>query len=327
MKRSVLIGIICIVLASVCYGITPILTNTALNGGLPAEFVERIFGDDAPDFLTASEERAMANESVIGVGMGMACLLSALVCAASRRSAAVCGRQAWQLCLFGGGAFAATMLLISYAYRFVPAGMAIVLHFTYPIIVMLAMLLFFKERFTPIKLICVLAAVAGVALISGFGAASGGGSAIGVVIAVCSGITYAVYFLAGKNSAYAALNTNVSNIYITGSAFVICAIISALTGRFSLPSNAFLWCVLTLQAIIGYVVGLQLLIKGIRLLGSTTASALNTLEPVFASITSMLVFGEAMSPAKGAGIALVLAAAAASILTLNSAKGAPRENK
>lgn len=324
MKRSVLMGIICIVLASVCYGITPILTNTALNGGLPAEFVARLFPGGAPQFLIASEERALANESVIGIGMGMACLLSMLVCAASRRSAAVSGRQAGQLCLFGGGAFAATMLLISYAYRFIPAGMAIVLHFTYPIIVMIAMLLFFKERFTPIKLICVLAAIAGVALISDFSAASGTGSATGVIIALCSGVTYAIYFLAGKNSAYAALNTNVSNIYITGSAFVICMVISAFTGNFSLPSNAFLWCVLAFQAIIGYVIGLQLLIKGIQLLGSTTASALNTLEPVFASITSVVVFGEAMSPVKGAGIALVLAAAAASIFAANRDKGAAR---
>ena len=59
-----------------------------------------------------------------------------------------------------------------------------------------------------------------------------------------------------------------------------------------------------------------LLLVGIRLLGSTPAAALNTLEPVFASITSMLVFGEAMSGMKLSGAALVLVGALISILSM-----------
>ena len=39
MKRKHILGVLCVVLASACYGITPILSNAALNGGLPASFV------------------------------------------------------------------------------------------------------------------------------------------------------------------------------------------------------------------------------------------------------------------------------------------------
>lgn len=56
---------------------------------------------------------------------------------------------------------------------------------------------------------------------------------------------------------------------------------------------------------------------GHKLLGSVSASALNTLEPAFASLTSMAVFGEAMGLLKGCGVILVLAAAVLGILTLN----------
>ena len=41
------------------------------------------------------------------------------------------------------------------------------------------------------------------------------------------------------------------------------------------------------------------------------------LEPAFASLTSMAVFGEAMGLLKGCGVILVLAAAVIGILTLN----------
>ncbi len=42
MKRKHILGVLCVVLASACYGITPILSNAALNGGLPASFVARL---------------------------------------------------------------------------------------------------------------------------------------------------------------------------------------------------------------------------------------------------------------------------------------------
>ncbi len=85
---------------------------------------------------------------------------------------------------------------------------------------------------------------------------------------------------------------------------------------------------LFLEALLGYVIGLRLLLAGIRILGSTAASAINTLEPAFASITSMLIFGEAMGLFKGLGILLVLVGALISIILLRSAgvKAAPKSS-
>lgn len=315
MKHKLFTGVLCVVLASVCYGITPILSNTALNGGLPAEFVTHVFGENAVPVMAADGLRAMTNESVVGISMGIACLLSLVNCAVRRKRVRVSGRQAWQLALLGGGALLATLLLITYSYLRIPAGLTIVLNFTYPVFVVIAMTLFFKERLKPMTLLTLAAAIVGIVLISH---ASIGGSIdmVGVVIAIVSGIAYAVYFLAGRNSAYAGLDTSVSNLYITGSACVFGMIIAIAFNRFSTPSDWFMWLILFLEALLGYTIGLQLLLKGIRLLGSTTASALNTLEPAFASITSMIVFGEPMWLTKGIGVVLVLAAAAVSIITL-----------
>lgn len=313
------LGVICVVLASMCYGITPILSNTALRGGLPADFLTRILGS-APELMMAGAQNAMPNESVVGLGMGIACVLSALVCLITRKSLRVTGRQALHMAVFGGGGFTATMLLISYAYLCIPAGTTIVLNFTYPVMVAVASAVIFREKIRPTAFLALIPALLGIALISGL-AASGSGAlgerpALGIPLALLSGAAYAVYFLAGRHSAYRELDTSVANFYITGSAALICFAIALASGRLRLPPNAFLWCILLLSGVLGYIVGLRLLLLGIRLLGSTPASALNTLEPVFASLTSMLVFGEAMGLVKAAGCALVLVGALMSILAM-----------
>ena len=313
-KRKYIKGIIAVILASAIYGITPIFSNVALQGGLPAEFVHKLFGNSA-EILCACEERKITNESLIGISMGLACIMSLIVSLVGRKKIRITGKQTLQLSLFGGGALAATLLLISYAYLRIPAGLTIVINFTYPVFVLIALSLFFKEKFTPLRLIPLIMALAGIALISS-GSFSGKIDPIGVLIAVASGITYAVYFIAGKNSAYASLDTSVSNVYITGSACIIGIIAALISGRFTLPADFFMWSLLILYSLLGYVIGLRLLLTGIKLLGSVTASALNTLEPLFVFLCSMIVFGETAGLLEGLGIFLVLASAVIAIIAL-----------
>ena len=322
-KNSRAVGVLCVVLASMCYGITPILSNTALKGGLPGDFLTRVFGR-APEAMLLDASRAMPNESVVGFGMAIACVLSLIPCLIGRKSLKVTGRQALEMAAFGGGGFTATMLLISYAYLCIPAGMTIVINFTYPVLVALISAVLFKEKLKPLCIAALLIAIGGVALISltGGSAAVGPRPALGIPLALLSGLAYAVYFLAGRHSSYAKLDTSVANFYITGSAAVICFAVALIAGRFRLPPNQFMWAVLLSSGVLGYMIGLRLLLTGIRLLGSTPASALNTLEPVFASVTSMLVFGEIMSGMKILGAFLVLVGALLSILAMRPAKKA-----
>lgn len=315
-KHQLFIGVLAVVLASACYGVTPIISNACLRGGFPAEFVSRFFADGPfAAAILADPARAVNNEQLVCFSMGIACLLSLLSCAVSRKKLAVSGKQLWQLAVFGGGALAGTLLLITYAYLRIPAGMTIVINFTYPVFVAIAGIIFFREKPKPLVFVSLALAIFGIALISWAGL-SGEVNAAGVVIAVLSGAAYAVYFIAGRRSSYAGLDTGVSNVYITGAASLLALAIALAASRFALPRDPVMWGLLFLEALLGYVVGLRLLLLGIRLLGSTPASALNTLEPAFASLTSMLVFGEAMGLLKGLGVLLVLAAALISIIAL-----------
>ena len=298
-KSGTAAGVLCVVLASACYGITPILSNACLRGGFPEEFVRRFLGNGRLAGICAADPaRAVSNESLVAFSMGIACLLSLLSCVAARKRLAVSRRQLLELSVLGGGALAGTLLLITYAYLRIPAGMTIVINFTYPVFVVLAGVLFFREKVSPAVFISLALAIAGIALIS------------------ASGFSGSVNALGGRRSSYASLDSGVSNVYITGAAALLAFIIAVPTARLTVPRDVFMWILLALEAALGYIVGLRLLLAGIRLLGSTAASALNTLEPAFASLTSMLVFGEAMGLVKGAGVLLVLVGALISILAL-----------
>ena len=234
MKRKHILGVLCVVLASACYGITPILSNAALNGGLPASFVARLFPRGGAEFLIADASREMTNECVVLYSMGIASLLSLFNCLIGKKRLDVSGKQLVQLAAFGGGALAGTLLLITYAYLRIPAGMTIVLNFTYPVFVMLITLVSKKERITAVKFISPLLALAGIALISN-ASFSGSVNVGGVLIALLSGVVYAVYFIAGRESAYASLETPVSNFYITASACLRSLAAALILGRFCLP--------------------------------------------------------------------------------------------
>lgn len=56
MNKARLKGVLAVVLASLCYGVTPMLTNIALKGGVPFEFAARV---SAPASIMANPSFAM----------------------------------------------------------------------------------------------------------------------------------------------------------------------------------------------------------------------------------------------------------------------------
>lgn len=324
MQRCKVKGAVFVILASLCYGITPILSSTAIRGGMPEDFLIRLLGR-APAGLTADPSRAVPNESVVGISMAIACAISLILCLLGKKSLRVTGKQLWQLGLFGGGGLTATLLLLTYSYLYVTPGVALVLNFVYPVIVLAVSVLFFRERMGLVRAAALGAAIVGILLISGvFGGSSGlaaeGASSPtpGLILGLLSAAAYAAYFLAGRHASYYGLDSGVCSVYITGFSAVVCLVVAAASGRLALPSNLFLWLMLIGEGTLGMVIGLRLLLVGIRLLGSAAASALNTLEPVFVMLTSALVYGSAMGVLELVGAALVLAAALVCILALNS---------
>ena len=134
MKNKKLLGIIAVILASICYGVMPIFSNACLSGGFPVEFLGKLFGESIPAYMLESPENALSNSSVVAFSMGFGCIISLIVLASKRKLSAlkVKPRELMSMSLYGGVAFFATCLLLTYAYQRMDKGSAIVLHFSYP---------------------------------------------------------------------------------------------------------------------------------------------------------------------------------------------------
>lgn len=291
MNKNTLKGILAVLLASLLFGFTPMLTNSSLFGTLP--------------WLQRGTEVVFTNESVVVFSMGFAGIFSMISALFQKKSLKIRPAELRDVSIFGGGLFCATCLLLSYSYRLIPVGTAVVLHFFYPVATCLISALFFREKLSPAKAVAALIAVAGIFFVSDF---EGVGNLLGPLLAVGSGVAYACYCIGIERSRSADIDPAVRGMYINFSSAAIAFVAALVTGRLMLPPNWVCFLSTVCEAVIGYLLAIRLIIYGIGKLGATSASVVNTFEPVMAALLASLFYNEVMDLKKIVGCAMVLSA-------------------
>ncbi|MEG6503517.1 MULTISPECIES: DMT family transporter [unclassified Desulfovibrio] len=203
--------------------------------------------------------------------------------------------------------YALAALLFMQAFKYMPSGVAATLHFSYPVMVMLMMIVFFHERFSSITALAVVLAISGVYLLSG-GAQSGSVadmSMLGLTLALASALCNAVYI----TSLYAARISNMTGLVLT---FYVMGFGALCSLANSLATNSFQmlqsWQDLALAALLALVTAVlsnYTLILAVQRIGSTLAAVMGVLEPVTAVVVGILVFNEPFSLSLLTGLALI----------------------
>lgn len=286
-------GVLCVLAASVLFGLSPSLTTILLQEGYPRESL-MLFR-----FLFA------AVSSVAAAGLGGV-------------NFRVTKRQLFDLAFFGVFGWGLTGILQAASFQYIPSGLATLFHFSYPIIVLVASALLFGEIFDRKRAAAVVVAMAGILCIVDL---SGSMSMVGVGCALASGVTYAVFVLAGKKSSYAKLPARIVPCYCCTFCAIAYGILAAATGRMVMPSGIRQWSVLAVTGVLGGTLACCLLTVGIRILGSTRASIINTLEPVTSMICGTAFLQEAVTGKTLGGCLLI-----AFSIILTSLERTPLEN-
>ena len=218
------------------------------------------------------------------------------------------------LCKLAGMSFMYTMaaLLFFWGFKHMPSGVVATIQFTYPVMVMLIMTVFYHERFSWITASSILLAIVGVYLLSAGGNGDAGAEAgvmslLALALLLLSALCNAVYITA----IYAARIPNMSGLVMT---FYVLAFGALISGGNSLLSGTFQplhswWELLlaTLLAVVTAVVSNLTLILAIQRIGSTLTSILGVMEPVTAVVVGILVFNEPFSLSLVAGVVLIAA--------------------
>lgn len=270
-------GVLAVIAASVLYGIMPALLKMIMLEG-------------------------MNSPSTVFFRMLFAAVFSFIYLMIRRISLEIDREQLIHLAVFGAVAFGATGTLTTASYDYISTGLATMLQFTYPLFVTMAMWLIFKEKLTKAKLISCLMALGGLALMADFSRLS----AKGIILATLSGVTYAIYVVASNKSRFAKLDKFLVVFYINAFASVIYGTRAVISGEFMMPTSGKAVVLLIIVAIFCTIMTLYLLSTGIRLLGASTASVLNMLEPITSVIMGIVLFKDSFTIGAAAGCVLVV---------------------
>ncbi len=273
-------GLFAILLSVACFGSASIFARYAYDGGIN---------------LT----------TLLTVRFGIS---AALLYAASRISRESL-RLAWPdlklVLLLGAVGYVSMAYLYFGSLQYIPVSMTALITYTYPTIVTVMAYFLLKEPLDALKIICLVMASAGCALMVWAPGLSI--NLFGAALAFGSSITYSIYLI--YTSKFAGhLPPRTLTFYIALSAFTVYLLVGLITQDFiwDLPNRV--WLATFGLAAVPTVLGNVFFFSGLRLLGATRTALVSTVEPLYVVLMAMVLLGEKITPVQaGGGMLIVIA--------------------
>lgn len=284
-------GIICGILAAVCYGTNPF-------GALP------LYEED------------VNTASVLFYRFSMAVLMLAVMLIVERKSFSVKKGELKTLASLGA-LFAVSSITYYQSFHFMDAGIASTILFVYPVMVAVIMATFFKENVTLSTVSAIILALLGIGLLyrGGEGATL---STMGIILVMLSSLSYAVYIVIVNQS-----SIRMSSLKLTFYVLLIC-MMCLLAYSFTspdlhiqLPPSPRAWFYACWLGLVPTILSLVLMTIAVHEVGATPTAIMGALEPLTAVTIGVLLFGESLTLRLMIGIVLILLAVMVIVLGKN----------
>jgi len=250
-----------------------------------------------------------SGSAIVGYRVLLMLGLVMIVAAMTRRSLAMAREAKGKLLLLGVSSALQGICYLS-SVAFIPAPVAAVVFYTYPIIILLSSPFVERTPLTPPLFGIVAIATLGVCLV--LGPASSDLDWRGLVLALGASIATAVQFFTAARCTKTGVVAKVFWIQLI--ILPTSVLISLVTGQLAPPSILALAPFAMAMTIGGYIAGFVLQFLALGRISAVAAGIVFCTEPVVASLSSALVLGEGLSPVQISGGALVLAAIITNVL-------------
>ncbi len=202
--------------------------------------------------------------------------------------------------------YAGTTLLVFTAYNYIPTGMTTTIHFLYPTFTVAGLMIFYREKIKASKIFCVILCLIGIVMF--YNGGEGQASLIGIILALCSSMTYAFYTIfLGKSEVLRDIEPMKRLFYMHIIGAVIMLVIGLISGNLNFHMTPLSWGVMALTANLTAFVGALLYQIGVKYIGSESTAMLSTFEPITSVIVGILVYGEPMTLRIFIGCAAIIA--------------------
>ena len=202
--------------------------------------------------------------------------------------------------------YAGTTLLVFTAYNYIPTGMTTTIHFLYPTFTVAGLMIFYREKIKASKIFCVILCLIGIIMF--YNGGEGHASLIGILLALCSSMTYAFYTIfLGKSEVLRDIEPMKRLFYMHIIGAMIMLAIGLISGNLNFHMTPLSWGVMALTANLTAFVGALLYQIGVKYIGAESTAMPSTFEPITSVIVGILVYGEPMTLRIFIGCAAIIA--------------------
>lgn len=189
------------------------------------------------------------------------------------------------------------------ASAYTGTGLAMVIFFSYPIVI--ALTSFIKNRHLNPNIIIILIAMSvGLFLLKD----SSGHliNFIGIVFAIAAAASYAFYVMGSKRYAYLHLDSNLLSLIICFSCAFIFLIFSLMTHSFVILHSFKSWMYLLGLGVLATALPIQLMLEGLKHISSMRSSIISVLEPLVTLLVGIALLNESVSHLQLLGAAIII---------------------
>lgn len=261
-------GIFYITIASIAFGVMPILAKLAYKGG--------------------------ANPiSTLALRFTFASIILFIYIKSKNLSLKLNKEQIKLILFLGVVGYSMTSILLFVAYNYIDVGIAGMILHTYPLMVMILSIVIYKEKFKMKKFLYLIITTIGVFIMLDVNV--GNINSTGVILVLLSALCYAIYVIGASNEKLKNINSFVITFYISIISAVVGSGIGVITSSFNSTINFYGIISILLIAFISTVVALMAFIRGVKLIGPTNSAIFGALEPIVSLVLGVIVLGEAIS--------------------------------
>lgn len=210
------------------------------------------------------------------------------------------------LFILGGICYTLQSTFYLTAVRHISPSLAALLLYTYPIYVVLLSFIVDKERPVRLTLISVSVSFVGVLLI--LGTAYGQISGTGIALALGAALVYSFYIILG-NRVIRTMPPVITSTFVSMFAGIGVVIVSLFTDNLDFSFRAMAWFPILGLTLLSTIIAILAFFRGIELLGPVRASIISMTEPLFATLSAVLLLQDRLTLIQVAGGAAILAGA------------------
>ena len=271
-------GRICLLVSAFIYGLAPILAKAAYSGGTKV--------------VTLAFLRAFMTVPLLFILMK-----------AEHRSFRLTKAELKKVIILGvvGGAVSIILLYLSYSY--ISTGLATTLHFVYPLIIVIASAVIYREKIQMLTVISAILVTIGIFMFADINTVA---DKIGIILALLSGVFYSFYVLYMDKSGLDSMDYLKLTLYTSLIMSIAIFIYGLAVDGISFEMAPISWLYSLMISLFVTLLAIPLFQAGVKYEGASMAGVLSTAEPITTVILGAIFLSEPVGVGQYVGCLLIL---------------------